>query len=634
MKKHISTHAVDFLKKESANGLLFIIVVALVFLMSVSPRGKSVTDRFYDTIRTTDVRSEAVIVGIDDTTLQELGAWPFTRTVFADLTRALNEAGARAVVYDILFLEPRDGDDNFKAELESSEIPVILAAKVEGENYLSSYLAEGIEKVTSAIANVNPDVDGKVRRYATAYATPPCVDTLSHAAFSIYTFSEGRCFTDDALFRYPSAIPTYSLVDVIRGDVATSTLAGKVVFVGSATLDLEDHFVGITGSKVPGVYVHTSMFTSLLNDVRDRHVSSLVSALLLLLCSLGGALSVYRSYRVYSQVGLVLACVLLAIVVGVLLYSVGYIIPLPWIIASIVLSAGFIALVRFVTEHKQNEYIQSLFSKYVHKDVLAELMASGSDLKLGGERKVLTILFSDIRGFTTLSESLSPEDLTSILNDYLSAMTPCILEERGTIDKFIGDAIMAFWNAPLEIKDHPHHAVKAALRMQRTLLFFNSIKNTELAIGVGIHMGSAVVGNVGGKDRVNYTVLGDTVNLASRLEGITKKYGVGIIVTKPVVDAISDPEISFRCLDVITVVGKSTPTALYEALYTADIDVGMIKKYETALKYYYEGDWDKAETLFKKLAKEGDKPSAKMLERIPLLRKKKDWDGIYRFDEK
>lgn len=625
-----------FHKEQVGVFLGYLSIFILISLFIVSSRGKESANQLFDLIRTTEPRSEVVIVGIDDASLQEFGAWPWNRSVFADLTKALDEAGARVIVYDVLFFEPREGDENFKKVLENTTTPVVLGSKVEQGTYLSSYLGSATGTVRSSLANVQPDRDGKVRTYPERRSIEGlCLLSLSESAFFLYTKKEiSSCDQTTGQFRYPKTVTTFSLLDVVRGAIPKESLSGKIVFIGSTSLGLEDHFVGMQGGKVPGVYVHASALTSYLNEVRDVHVPQTVSlGILALLMYLAAALF-YQVKRTFLQITAIFVVVFLIIITSALLFSFGYIMPLPALVAGILLSSGYTALARYVQERKQNLFIENLFSKYVHKDVLAELLRSRKELSLGGERKQLTILFSDIRGFTSLSELLSPEKLTSVLNDYLSAMTPCILEEKGTIDKFIGDAIMAFWNAPLDVEHHQLHAVKAALRMQRTLAFFNGIKDTSLAMGVGIHTGQAVVGNVGGKDRVNYTVLGDTVNLSSRLEGLTKKYGVGTIVTKAVRDTIDDPTIVFRCLDVVTVLGKSTPTTLYEARYAEDLDDMLIKKYEKALKYYYDGDWEKAESAFKKLAKEGDVPSEKMLERIPLLRKKKDWDGVWRFDEK
>ncbi len=613
----------------------FAIMLCAIIAYALSAQGSMMTDRFYDVLRTTDTRDEVIIIGVDDKSLQALGAWPWDRRVFADLEHALNENDIRMSVYDILFLELREGDKEFQEEISSSQHPIILASKYEGIAYVSSYLAGSGTTAVSALANVEPDSDGKVRRYALPFITgETCAVPLSKLAFNLYIVHESDCAKEETLFRYPKSIATYSLVDVVEGNIPKESLQGKVAFIGSTALDLEDHFVGLGGNKIPGVYVHASMFTSLLNRIHDTPVQPSVAILLLVTMGLLSGYLVYRLQSILTQTLSILGLLTGVMLAGVLLFLHGIMMPLPWLAIVIIASASVMSLIRFIGERRQNVHIQSLFSKYVHKDVLRELMESGTEIKLGGERKAVTVFFSDLRGFTTLSESLSPEELTSTLNGYLSAMTPHILEEKGTIDKFIGDAIMAFWNAPLEVENHALHGVRSALRQHRALDEFNTKNKTTLAMGVGIHSGQAVVGNVGGKDRVNYTILGDTVNLASRIEGLTKKYGVGTIVSKVVRDAVQDPSIAFRTLDVITVVGKSTPTTLYEARYTEDFKEGMIEDYEKAFKYYYEKQWNKAENIWKKLAKAGDLPSEKMLARIPELRKKIDWDGIWRFDEK
>jgi adenylate cyclase len=312
------------------------------------------------------------------------------------------------------------------------------------------------------------------------------------------------------------------------------------------------------------------------------------------------------------------------------------VIPAPHYLLAIALFAGYTILFRFLKERKQNDYIKNLFSKYVDKDVLRELLATGAELRLGGEKREVTVLFSDLRGFTTLSESMSPEELTSTLNAYLSAMSPVILKEKGTIDKYIGDAIMAFWNAPLFTPQHQLHAVRSALIMQDDLVAFNQKNNTSLAMGVGIHTGEVVVGNVGSMERINYTILGDVVNNTSRLEGLTKKYGVGLIVTEEVKNKISDGDIGYRKLDIITVKGKHLPTIIYEAFWTKDRDSTVMENYQIAFEEYEKGDFMNAKRHFKFLADEGDEPSKKMFERLEKLgdQKPEHWDGIWRFDEK
>lgn len=613
---------------------LFFLVTLGVGMFAGSPFGKNATDRVYDVLRTTETRDEVVIIGIDDKSLQEFGAWPWNRSVFAQLQNVLTGNNVKVSVYDILFFEPRAGDADFQESLSLATKPVVLASKFENKTYLSSYLVTGSTTSRSALANVEPDTDGKVREYPQIVASGDgCIVSLAQTTFALVT-SNKACGNPSGLFRYPEQITTYSLVDVVQNKIPKELLREKVVFIGATSLGLEDTFMGLAGTKIPGVYVHASMFTSLLNSVQDEPVSRVVTLILIVLVSILSSCCIFASQSVYKQSALIFGLLLITIVTSVVVFEQGIILPLPWLIASILISGGYSTLIRFIGERKQNEYIQSLFSKYVHKDVLKELIASGSEVQLGGERKSVTVLFSDIRGFTTLSESLSPEELTSTLNDYLSAMTPHILEEKGTIDKFIGDAIMAFWNAPLSVENHSLHALHSALRMEKALEVLNAEKGYSLAIGIGVHTGSVVVGNVGGKDRVNYTILGDTVNLTSRLESLTKKYGVTILTTETVKEVVSDTSLAWRKLDTITVAGKATSTTLYEVRKVSDFPDSLIEKYENALSLYSEGAWDKAAEAFRELSEGGDAPSGKMLSRIPELRKKKEWDGVWRFDEK
>lgn len=620
----------------SSLGFLFIISATLFFATSAG--GMHLTMQAYDGIRVTDTRSEVVVIGIDDASLQTIGAWPFDRKVFAELTQTLDAAGVKVIVYDVLFLEPRTGDVAFAEALKHVRSTVILAAKIEHESYLPSFfVTSATPQVIASLSNVIPDVDGKVRLYPSPrIINNTCVYGLGEEAFRIATFEkyEGCLSRSDKHFRYPEKLTTYSLIDILSHKVNPELLKGKVVFIGSTALDLQDHFVGMSGEKIPGVYVHASIFTSLMNKEGDKALSFMWMMVLFIFFASLTVLLLNVIKTIGVQVATTSALLLSVFFISYLFFSNHIIIPLPWILLVIILTGGYSTLIRYVKEKKRSEHVQSLFSKYVHKDVLRELMKSPGALNLTGEKRYLTVLFSDLRGFTTLSELVSPEELTSVLNGYFSAMTPIVLDERGTVDKFIGDAVMAFWNAPLAVDHHEGHAVRAAIRMQHAITKFNEDNGYTLAAGIGIHAGDVIVGNVGSSERVNYTILGDTVNLASRVEGLTKKYGVGILVTDEVRNKIDDTTIMFRKLDVITVKGKTKPTVLYEAMEFSDTMQDIILDYDIAFTAYQKGDFDKAEVLFKALAERGDIPSHIMYERIMLLEKTGTWDGVWHWEEK
>lgn len=616
---------------------LFLLGIALL-LLAISTRGEYYTQQFFDGIRTTENRSEAIVIGVDDNSLQALGAWPWDRSIFAELTKKLDSYGIKAIIYDVLFLEPRSGDELFKEELSKVTTKVVLASKIDHGKYLPSFLATSSNSnIFSATSNVNPDLDGKVRRYSPKIKQGnDCLFSLGEQAFRIITFVTSSSCEDSSYkyFRYPTKITTYSLVDVLSDKIDVKNLKGKVAFIGSASLDLEDHFVSISGEKMPGVEVHASMFISLLNKEGDRTLSIVeIIFMIIIFMSIPLILLNYLKTILFQTIAILLTTISVFLV-SYIFFSYKIIIPAPWLLLSVILSGGYMTLVRFLREKKQGEYVQSLFSKYVHKDVLSELMKTSSSLNFKGEKKEVTVLFSDLRGFTTLSESLSPEELTATLNNYFSAMTPAIFEEKGTIDKFIGDAIMAFWNAPLNVPDHQLHAVESALRMQESLVLFNKENKTSLAVGVGLHAGNVIVGNVGSKERVNYTILGDTVNIASRVESLTKKYGVQILVTEEVRNKIDDEKFMWRKLDVITVKGKSKATTLYEVTRFDVSKIELIKDYDIAFSNYQQGKFDIAKNFFKILTDKGDIPSLKMYERILSLKEIKGWDGVWHFDEK
>lgn len=613
------------------------VVGSVFFLLSTTSRGKALTDTFFDPIRVTSGREEVVIVGIDDTSLQTLGSWPWDRSVFARLNTALLDADVRAIAYDVLFLEKRTGDEAFLESLTKDKTPILLASKITDTEYLQSHLVGAGTHVQSSFANVSPDTDGKVRKYPSAFRLQEgCAYGLAESIFRIMTFTTANtCDTPtDTSFRYPLAISTYSVIDILEGKVTQAELKGKVVFIGSTSLDLADHFVSLTGEKIPGVYVHGSILTSLLNGVADNHASKTTTLLSFLVFISLTTLILSRVERLALQLVTVLGVLIGVLLLSGILFQYETLLPTPWLLLAVLVTSGYVTFARFITERKQNKYIQGLFSKYVHKDVLAELIRSDKPIRLGGEKKEVTVLFSDLRGFTTLSEKLTAEELTGLLNGYFSAMTPHILEEKGTIDKFIGDAIMAFWNAPLTISNHTTHAVSSALRMHKALADFNRAHTTTLEMGIGLHRGEVVVGNVGGEDRVNYTVLGDTVNLTSRLEGLTKKYGVKTIVTEEVITALPKDKYAVRLLDVITVKGKTSPTKIFEVNESGEIDKSTTHLYEAAFKLYQKGLWTEASEMFRKITK--DTPSEVMLGRISTLEKEpsENWDGIWKFDEK
>lgn len=280
------------------------------------------------------------------------------------------------------------------------------------------------------------------------------------------------------------------------------------------------------------------------------------------------------------------------------------------------------------------------------------LLENSDKLKLGGETRNMTVMFSDIRSFTTISESLTPKQLIDMLNDYLGYMTDIILKNVGTVDKYIGDAIMAFWNAPLDDENHAANAINTALNMRDQLHKFGEMhpEYPEIKIGIGLNTGDMTVGNVGGEARFDYTVLGDNVNLGSRLEGLTKKYGVTVIVSESTKNSYEEiyklrrqdednnefNDFKFRLLDDMKVKGKNEPVKIFEPFRTSEFESmkAVLEVYADGFAKYQAGDFEKAVKILEK--NKDDKASVLLIERIQTLIQNPptDWHGIWKWEEK
>ena len=300
----------------------------------------------------------------------------------------------------------------------------------------------------------------------------------------------------------------------------------------------------------------------------------------------------------------------------------------------------------FLKERQQNVLIKGMFSQYVSKEVVNQLLVDPDKLRLGGERKNLSILFSDIAGFTTFAEKKQPEELVSFINEFLNAMTEIILGHKGTLDKYLGDAVMAFWGAPIEVKDHAYEACVTALQMQEKLVEmrekWSNSGETPIRIRIGINTGDVIVGNIGGEKRFDYTVLGDNVNLASRLEGANKEYGTNIMISDSTLESCKD-KILVRELDIIRVKGKSEPTKVYELISIvgdkkAEEAIEKMDLYFQAIDLYRQKSFEPALDYFKRsYEKLGDYPSKVYMQRCEFYLKNapsEDWDGVFEMKTK
>ena len=441
-------------------------------------------------------------------------------------------------------------------------------------------------------------------------------------------------------FQYVSAS------DVLNNKVRLETLKNKIVLVGTTAAGLLDLRAAPVQGNYPGVEMHANLISGILdNNIKQRPAYTQGAEFLLLLL-LGLLLALFLPVlNPLKATLLTLAVLIIVLVINVASWQYANLV-LP--LAASLLMIGLIYLlnmsVGFFVESRGKRQLTGLFGQYVPPELVREMAKNPEKIDMTGESREMTVLFSDIRGFTNISEGLDPKQLTQMMNEFLTPMTKIIHEHRGTIDKYMGDAIMAFWGAPLKDENHAQNALNAALQMNAAIKHLNE-KFTkkgwaDMKMGFGLNTGNMVVGNMGSSFRMAYTVMGDSVNLGSRIEGLTKYYGVDIIVSEFV--KAQTPAIMYRELDIVRVKGKDKPVAVYEPLGTAGElsaeTLNTLNVYQEAIKHYRNGDLKLAEKQFKSLQKAAPHPLYTLyLERIAQFKKvppASNWDGVYSHESK
>ena len=404
-------------------------------------------------------------------------------------------------------------------------------------------------------------------------------------------------------FRYVSA------ADVLRGQVKKEVLQDKIVLVGTTAPGLFDLRTTPVQKQYAGVEIHANLIAGILDQNIKLHPAFTQGAEFIQLLITGLLLAIL--FPLLSPVWATFASVfMLAVSILFNLYfwqMHNMVLPLASIIAMLLCIFLVNMSYGFFIERRGKRQIASTFGQYVPPELVDEMNFDPNSYTLEAENREMTVLFSDVRGFTSLSEGLSPGELSELMNAYLTPMTAIIHEYRGTIDKYIGDAVMAFWGAPIHNPEHARYALQTGLAMlERVNALREEFKERgwpEIRIGIGINTGVMSVGNMGSKFRMAYTVLGDAVNLGSRLEGLTKSYGVEIIVSETTKEAV--PDYVYRELDIVRVKGKDRPIAIYEPLApvseVSTEELEEIKLNREALEYYRNQSWDEAESLFMKL---------------------------------
>ena len=443
------------------------------------------------------------------------------------------------------------------------------------------------------------------------------------------------------------SFPYISATDVLSGVADADALIGRIILVGTSAPGLLDLRSTPNDKVYPGVEIHANMIAGVLdNKIKDNPEYTLGAEFMLV--GLSGLFMALLLPLLSPLWGTVATLVLLGAVVGtnlVIWQTQNLVLPVATGVVLLFVMYLFNVTYALFVETRGKRQLAGLFGQYVPPELVDEMSDNPEAFSLEGESRELTVLFSDVRSFTTISEGLEPEELSALMNEYLTPMTRIIHEHRGTIDKYMGDAIMAFWGAPLHDGDHGRNALEAGMAMLRELRVLHADFEKKgwpsIKIGVGLNTGLMNVGNMGSEFRMAYTVLGDAVNLGSRLEGLTKNYGVELIVSESTKAAA--PEYLYRELDRVRVKGKDKPVTIFEPIGAKkEIEKPArdeMQLYERALKLYRAQNWDMAELQFLNLGKSDPSRALYKLysERIVHFRKApppEKWDGVFTHETK
>lgn len=661
-------------------------------------------DRLYST---KNPSKDIVIVKLDEKTLDDetgLGKNQFwSRKNYAQLLNNLNKYQPRVVVFDIFFPSKRDveGDQMFVEALAGTKNPILIFqnnSTLQQENgYILSDSNPGpkfpfeelikLPNLKLALFNSEPDVDEVVRRYI-----PGLLNKNRGTFDKNFAFSTAETFLNSdqinepiknekyliqagskkievplengqMLINYSTApfsqdrYSSVSFLDVYNNqytDFDPRDFKDKIVLIGSFYKLHNDMQFAPVDSKTPmyGVEIQANALQTILEQKFLINEPLWAKILVIFVLALGAAFVFMFSKIRWSVLALVGSAVVYTLAAP-LAFGRGLILDLvhPYLVLITVFVVAY--MYRYVTEFKEKNQLKGAFAKYVNAGVVEQIMAHPEALKLGGENREISILFTDIAHFTSVSEKLKPESLVALLNEYFQAMTDVIMGEGGTLDKFEGDAIMAFFGAPLPQEDHALKACRTALKMRTALtnLLQKWQQDQPLPGGetkpmidfrCGINTGKAIVGNIGSLDRFNYTVMGDNVNLASRLEGANKKYETHIMVSEKTLEKV-EGFFESRELDIIKVVGKNEPIKVYELLaekgqLTTEAGV-LLNQYKIGMDLYHGRKFTEALEKFTEILKvyPDDGPSKLYRQRCEVLRDfppRVDWDGVFEMGTK
>jgi len=636
-------------------------------------------------------RSPIVLVEIDQESIdfyyQNFNvSWPWPRSLHGRAIAFLAASRARAIALDLILSEPSPygGEDEQLAAAMSRAgnvyLPLFFSSKEGPVEDIRGFSLPGLPPrvrpldkgsvglpvplVRAAMRGggngmENPDRDGVYRRLHHVFryrdALYPSFSLALALAIDPGLWSGDIPFAPDgglALKFYDrESFRRYSISQLIQSHVlleegrppavAPQELAGKIVVIGPTATGLLDNRPSPLNAAGSGFELHATALANLLERDFMRAIDPRLQWLLVLLAIglLNQFLSGIRSIQ--AQLLATLGAVAAAGAANLLLFRLGHDLDFLPMALGLVLCACHDAYQRYQRVRREKKFIEKAFKGYMSDSLLAEIMKDPRALKLGGEKKMTTIFFSDLAGFTTLSEKLPPEEVVHILNRYLERMTATIMENGGYIDKYEGDAVMAFWGAPLASDDQASQALRAALRCQEQLqalnLDFAKDGLPRLGMRIGINSGEVIVGNVGSPSKLGYTVIGDAVNLASRLEGINKQYGTRVICGS-LSGRMAAEQMILRRLDRVRVKGKNIPEEIFEVVTEKGSAPAAVcerlASYEKGLALYFSGDFTAAAEIF--AAWPADHPSQVFLRRCRYLldNPPSAWDGCWTFTEK
>ncbi|ANL34898.1 CHASE2 domain-containing protein [Rhizobium phaseoli] len=622
---------------QAVNRRLRLLVLSLTVLIAISflsrlPAWSLLELRSFDYLSTVDdprpPKDGPIIVAIDEPSLADINAqWPWPRSLHAELVSQLRAAGARVIGLDIIMAEPSNpGNDAAIAKAVGPDV-VLAGDETLIETPQASQLirATPLPALTEAgavtgIASIDLSGDGIFRRipgYEDGFAA--MLTKASGAAAEI--LPAGRLIQSLGPARSYPTVSYYQALDP-QNLLPPGYFKDRVVLVGLSLQNAPEIDKGgvdafatpytvHTGKLVPGVEIQATIYDNIRYglSIREAHLPAVAACILISV--LLAALTVWRSTGWLTIVTSAAALLAFAAVsfAGIRLGHV-FVSPLGPTVAYISVVFGQAAF-DFAEERRNKRQIIRAFAQYISPDLVKRLSNDPSQLKLGGERRTLSVLFSDVRGFTTIAETLKddPEQLTGLINRLLTPLSDVVMDHGGTIDKYMGDCIMAFWNAPLDDPDHALHAVRAALAMQAAISRLNNQLEREAAalgrkphvlkMGVGINTGECIVGNMGSNRRFDYSCLGDSVNLASRLEGASKNYGVALLLGEETARLVAVNYTVIE-LDRIIVKGRTVPSPIFTVVHKADAEA--LAAHEDFIEAKYAGTLAPSDPVFDTLA--------------------------------